>query len=723
MMDSTIRIALAGNPNCGKSTTFNAITGSKERVGNYPGITVERKEGCSCVHGVTLRIIDLPGTYSLTAYSMEELVARQVLVDEKPELAIDVVDATALERSLYLAVQLMELGVPVVLAMNMMDEVRQKGIHIHTSKLAARLGVPVVETVAKTGKGIGKLLKTVVEYAQGDAIKTFAPLHIPYGPDLDRVIDAMVARIEEAQFLTDRYPARFIAVKYLENDESLMERGRRHGPLGLELEAMAKEAEAMCERDSETYPEAVIADYRYAFINDILKNGVLEMEPADDVDTRSDKIDAVLTHKVVGPLLMLSILYTMFTVTIELGAYPQDLLIAGFEWFGNVCTELLPEGLLQSLIVSGVIDGVGGVLSFVPLILIMFFMLTFLEDLGYMARMAYMMDRVFRFFGLHGSSVMPFIISGGIPGGCAVPGIMSARTLRSPKERLATLVVSPFMMCGAKLPLFIMMTAAFFPNNAARVMLLFSLGAWIVALLTARVLRWAIIKGEPTPFVMELPPYRMPTLSGIWMLTWERSWQYVKKAGTVILAISILIWAAMTFPRLPAETIQTFDARVSAVMQDVQLSPDEQEQKIRSIRGEQAETALRNTLAGRIGDALLPATSLAGFNWKMNIAVLGGFAAKEVIVSTLGTAYSMAEIDPENPAALGERLKSDPHWTIPAVIGCMAFILLYAPCFVTVIAMARESSWKWAGFAVVFNTLLAYVLAVIIYQVGSVMGG
>ncbi|WP_462325054.1 ferrous iron transport protein B [Desulfoplanes sp.] len=722
-MDKTIRVALAGNPNCGKSTTFNAITGSKERVGNYPGITVERKEGSSCVHGTTLRVIDLPGTYSLTAYSMEELVARQVLVDENPELAIDVVDATALERSLYLAVQLMELGVPVVLAMNMMDEVRKKGIHIKTRELSKRLGVPVVETVAKTGKGIGKLMKAALDYAKGEEIKEFKPLHIPYGPELDTIIDKMVARIEEEDFLTDRYPPRFTAVKYLENDESLIERGRGRGPLGLELEAMAKEAEAICETASETYPEAVIADYRYAFINDILKQGVMEFDAPDVGYTRSDKIDTILTHKVIGPVLMVAILYGMFTVTIEFGAYPQELFIAGFEWIGRLCTRILPEGMLQSMVVSGIVDGVGGVLSFVPLILIMFLMLTFLEDLGYMARMAYMMDRIFRFFGLHGCSVMPFIISGGIPGGCAVPGIMSARTLRSPKERLATLVVSPFMMCGAKLPLFIMMTAAFFPNHAARVMLLFSLGAWVVALITARFLRWVVIKGEPTPFVMELPPYRIPTMRGIWLHTWERTWQYIKKAGTVILAISILIWAAMTFPQLPAEKVQVFDTQVANVMQDQDLSQKERRQKINAIRGEQAETTLRNTVAGRIGDALLPATSLAGFNWKMNIAVLGGFAAKEVIVSTLGTAYSMAEVDAEEAVALGERLKNDSHWTIPAVIGCMVFILLYAPCFVTVIAMARESSWKWAGFAVVFNTLLAYTLAVIIYQAGSVLVG
>ncbi len=722
MMTETIRVALAGNPNCGKSTTFNAITGSRERVGNYPGITVERKEGCSTVDGTSLRIIDLPGTYSLTAYSMEELVARRVLVDEKPELAINVVDSTALERSLYLAVQLMELGIPVVLAMNMMDEVRKKGIHIHTRKLADRLGVPVVETVAKTGKGIKKLMKATVDFARSEAREKWQPLHLSYGPDLDPVLKKMVARIEEEQFLTDRYPARFIAVKYLENDENLLERGRKAGPLGLELEALAKEVEAACDASGGTYPEAIIADYRYAFINDILKQGVMEIDDSGDRYTRSDSIDRVMTHKVIGPILMLAIMYTMFAMTIELGAYPQDLLITAFGWIGDICSRMLPDGLLQSLVVSGIVDGVGGVLSFVPLILIMFLMLTFLEDLGYMARMAYMMDRVFRFFGLHGSSVMPFIISGGIPGGCAVPGIMSARTLRSPKERLATLVVSPFMMCGAKVPLFIMMTAAFFPDNAARVMFLFSIGAWVIALITARFLRWAVIKGEPTPFVMELPPYRIPSFQGIWLHTWERTWQYIKKAGTVILAISVLIWAAMTFPQLPAGEIHAFDRQVEQVMQEDGLTPAVRDARVAGIRAHQAEMALRNTAAGRLGDVLLPATQLAGFNWKMNIAVLGGFAAKEVIVSTLGTAYSLVDLGNEEASGLGERLKADDHWTIPAVVACMVFILLYAPCFVTVIAMARESSWKWALFAVVFNTLLAYGLAVIVFQVGSFWG-
>ena len=719
MMTETIRVALAGNPNCGKSTTFNAITGSMERVGNYPGITVERKEGCSCVDGTNVRIIDLPGTYSLTAYSMEELVARNVLVDEKPELAINVVDATALERSLYLVVQLMELGVPVVLAMNMMDEVRKKGIHIHTHKLAERLGMPVVETVARTGKGIKKLMKATVDFARSEAMKTWQPLHLSYGPELDPVLEKMTTRIEEEHFLTDRYPARFIAVKYLENDERLLERGRQCGPLGLELEALAEKITAACETSAGTYPEGIIADYRYAFINDILQQDVMEINDADTRYTRSDSIDQVMTHKILGPVLMLGIMYTMFAVTIEFGAYPQEMLINAFGWIGDVCSRILPDGLLRSLVVSGVVDGVGGVLSFVPLILIMFLMLTFLEDLGYMARMAYMMDRVFRFFGLHGSSVMPFIISGGIPGGCAVPGIMSARTLRSPKERLATLVVSPFMMCGAKVPLFIMMTAAFFPHNAARVMFLFSIGAWVIALLTARFLRWAVIKGEPTPFVMELPPYRIPSFRGIWLHTWERTWQYIKKAGTVILAISVLIWAAMTFPQLPAGQIRAFDTQVQEVMQQSELAPAARDTRVAAIRAHQAETALRNTAAGRLGDALLPATRLAGFNWKMNIAVLGGFAAKEVIVSTLGTAYSMVDTGDEDGSGLGQRLKTDPHWTIPAVVACMVFILLYAPCFVTVIAMARESNWKWALFAVVFNTLLAYALAVIVFQVGS----
>ncbi|MBW1991491.1 MAG: ferrous iron transport protein B [Deltaproteobacteria bacterium] len=727
-MAANITAALAGNPNSGKTTMFNALTGSRQRVGNYPGITVERKEGSYRNNGLEVQIIDLPGTYSLTAYSLEELVARQVLVEERPDVVVHIVDATALERSLYLAVQFLELGVPLVLALNMMDEVKKKGIRINTARLSQLLQVPVVETVARQGRGKDQLMQAAVDQAR-QAGSGWKPLEISYGPHIDRVLGQMTARIEAAGFLTDRYPARWIALKYLEGDEKILEDGRRVGSLSEELEQMAAKAAELCEKHFHTYPEAIITDYRYGYINSILKQGVMVVEARPSFD-QSDQLDKVLTHKVLGPLIMFGILYGIFQLTFTLGEYPMGWLEAFFGWLGDTFTRILPEGLLRSLVVSGIIDGVGSVMGFVPLILIMFLLVTFLEDLGYMARVAYMLDRVFRLFGLHGASVMPFIISGGLPGGCAVPGVMAARTLRSPRERLATIITAPFQVCGAKIPVFILLVGAFFKQNQALVMFWITLGAWAAALLVSRLLRWTVIRGAPTPFVMELPPYRLPTLRGVLTHTWERTWQYIKKAGTVILAIAILLWAAMTFPQLPAGQVAQFQQEKQVTAQAVAetaarfgLSEAEKEkllrEKLAAIDARQGEAALRHSLAGRLGQAIAPVMSWAGFNWQTNIALIGGFAAKEVIVATLGTAYSLGEVDPEEAGGLAARIAADPHWTTPAILALIIFVLLYAPCFVTVVAMARESSWKWAAFSLIFNTVLAYGLAVLVYQVGS----
>jgi ferrous iron transport protein B len=397
-----------------------------------------------------------------------------------------------------------------------------------------------------------------------------------------------------------------------------------------------------------------------------------------------------------------------------------------FGWMGDTATALIPAGLLQSLVVSGIIDGVGGVLSFVPLILLMFMMITFLEDSGYMARMAYMMDRVLRVFGLHGSSVMPFIVSGGIPGGCAVPGVMAARTLRSPKEKIATVFVAPFMACGAKVPVFILLAGAFFQESAAAAMFWICLGGWIAALLVSRLLRSTLIKGESTPFVMELPPYRLPTLKGVLIHTTERVWQYVKKAGTVILAISILLWAAMTFPELPEEQSAALQARRNAIETRMDLVQDAVqkaalEKNLAELDNRQARDALMHSWAGRIGSAMEPISRLAGFDWRTNIALVGGFAAKEVIVATLGTAYSLGDVDPEETIGLSERLRDDPQWNKLTAVSLIIFVLLYAPCFVTVVVMARETSWRWAAFAMVFNTVLAFVLAVSVFQIGRAL--
>lgn len=719
-MSNAATVALAGNPNSGKTTLFNAITGARQRVGNYPGITVERKEGTVNLDDMKINVIDLPGCYSLSAYSQEELVARKVLVDERPDIVVDIVDATKLERHLYLAVQFFELGIPVVLALNMMDEAGKQGLRIDRKRLASLLRCPVVETVARSGQGKQELMREALKHAR-ERGGVWEPLQISYGPDLDRALVVMSELIESADFMTSRYPARWVALKYLENDEEIVALGRKLGGPAQELEDLVAKTRQHCQATLNTVPEAIIADYRYGLINSILRQDVIEHNPTqrERIDV-SAKLDLLLTNRLLGPLTMFAVLYGMFQVTFTMGEIPMGWLEGLFAWLGETATALIPEGLVQSLVVSGIIDGVGGVIGFVPLIAIMFLMISFLEDSGYMARVAYMLDRALRVFGLHGCSAMPFIVSGGIMGGCAVPGVMATRTLRSPKEKLATLITAPFMPCGAKLPVFLLLIAAFFSENEAQIMFGITLFAWAMALLVSKLLRSTIIRGEPTPFVMELPPYRLPTLNGILIHTWERVWSYIRKAGTVILAVSVLLWAAMTFPGLPEDAANTFEAERQAVAASVR-NGEEQQALIEIIDNLEAQASLRHSIAGRIGSFLEPISQWAGFDWRTNIALVGGFAAKEVIVSTFGTAYSLGEVDPEESASLSSRIAQDPAWNKATALALIIFVLLYAPCFVTVVTMAKESSWRWALFSTTFNTILGFTLAVAAYQVGTLL--
>ena len=727
-MIDVIRVAVSGQPNCGKSTMFNAITGATARVGNYPGITVDRLEGSYLMGETRFKLVDLPGTYSLSAYSMEEVVARDVIVDERPDVAINMMDATALERSLYLAVQLIEIGVPMVLGLNMMDEVRKKGIHIDTRKLSKLLKIPVVECIARIGEGKDRLMKAVKEVSQKTKGK-WAPLQISYGPDLDPVVDELTYKIEAEGFMTDRYNARWLAVKYLEKDEEILEAGKKAGPLGPEMEAYVDEVTRRLEDEKGTYPEAIIADYRYGFINSILNQGVVSRQDDLRIDF-SDRVDRVLTHAVMGPVIMVAILLALFYITFNLGTYPQGWVEAGFGFLGDLGTRFIPEGMAQSLVVSGIIDGVGAVLSFTPLILIMFSLLVFLEDLGYMARVAYMMDKLFKLFGLHGASVMPLIISGGLPGGCAVPGVMAARTLRSPRERLATIFTAPFTVCGAKTTAYVMLIAAFFPTHPTLAMFVVVMASWFFVLVVSRILRSTVISGPSTPFVMELPPYRLPTLRSVAIHTWDRVWQYVKKAGTVILGISILMWVLMTFPQLPRERAEEFASARTAAKTAVDQQVARQtltaaageamlQKKFAEIADDEGEAALRYSAAGRLGDAAESITRYAGFPWQANIALIGAFAAKEVFVSTLSTAYSMGDVDAEDAQSLSSRIAGDPQWTMPAVIAIMLFMLLYAPCMVTVAMIIREAGLRWALFSVFGSMAFAFALAVIVYQVGQ----
>ncbi len=731
----SINIALAGNPNSGKTTLFNRLTGARQHVGNYPGVTVEKKEGRCTYKSQDLNLTDLPGTYSLTAYTEEEVVARDFLIEKNP-LIINIADASNLERNLYLTMQLLEMGMPVVITLNMIDVAKQRGITIDHKLLSQRLGIPVVPIIARSGKGCQEMLAAAVASADLDTIQ---PIDISYGEDIDTALIQMQELIKQKSFMSDIYPGRWIALKYLESDSQIISKGQSHDhETSAALQKIVNQVDRHFLSTLNTHPEAIIADHRYGYIKSVLRDGVISFKHDMDRLFISDKIDKVLTNQFAGPLIMLAILFGLYQFTFTYSEMPVGWFESFFGWLGQIVDTTLADGYFKSLLVSGIIDGVGGVLGFVPIIFFMFFGIAILEDSGYLARVAYMMDRVLRIFGLHGSSVMAYIVSGGIAGGCAVPGVMATRTLRSKNERLATLLTAPFMNCGAKLPVLALLIAAFFKENQSNLLFVFTLVSWAGAMLIAKLLRVTVIRGESTPFVMELPPYRLPTIQGLLIHTWERTWQYIKKAGTIILAISVLIWAMMTFPELPASKVQFYENMRTAATasyssetvtqaSNQDLSKEEMStaalilrKELTSIDHQQAEQGLKHSVAGRMGTSLESISQYAGFDWRTNIALVGGFAAKEVIVSALGTAYSLGEVDAEDSASLSDTLANTPGWNKAVALALIIFVMFYAPCFVTVVCIVREAgSWKWGLFSMAFNTTLAYILAVTIYQVGS----
>ena len=790
-MDNKITIALSGNPNSGKTTVFNAITGARQQIANYPGVTVEKKVGHVTHKGCRIEVVDLPGTYSLTAYSLEEIVARDFLVNERPDLVVDIVDASNLDRNLYLAVQFKELGIPMIIALNMVDMAESRGIRVDHQQLSTLFGTPVVPMVARSNKGIQELLDKVLETAQEG--QQWHPAVISYGTDIDQSLDEIEAIIEGSSIFDKKYPSRWRALKCLEGDSQIIELLKRDPNLGQEIDAICKKTFKHIMDTLEEEPEGIIADHRYGYITGITKKSVKRK-----IEARlnlSDKIDKVLTNRIIGPLLMLAILYIIYVFTFSASEAPVGWFEAFFDGLKGVASSVIAPGYLQSMITSGVIDGVGGVLGFVPLIMFMFFAIAIMEDSGYMARVAYMLDRVLRWFGLHGNSVMALIVSGGISGGCAVPGVMAARTLRDPKERIATLLVVPFMNCGAKLPVYAVLIGAFFPENKARMMFYLTLLSWGFALFAAKFIRATVLKGPKTPFVMELPPYRMPTLRGLLIHTWERTWQYIKKAGTVILGFSIILWVMMTFPGPSKEQVRSFEDQRIRLTQSFLASPDvnewvKDEKELADLNGlydsyskatkenarvpladsdkqallslvkavlflesdrfsnqemgdgllnaaacyinythdiinvgvQEQQAALKGTMAGWLGQRLETITRPLGFDYRTNIALVGGFAAKEVVVSTLGTAYSLGDVDPDEAGSLSERLKNNPDWNPLLAFTLIIFTMLYVPCIVTVIMIKRESSWKWAGFSIAFNLVVAYFVALVISQVGAALG-
>ncbi len=688
---------------------FNALTGGRAHVGNYPGVTVEKRQGRTAYGEVEIKVVDLPGAYSLTAYSLEERVARDYLIQERPEVLIHVVDAANLDRNLYLAVQFMELGLPLVIALNMIDVAEARGLTIDVETLSRRLGVPVVPTVARNGKGLEELKKAVVETA--DRNLGWKPKKFTYGLDIDSKLKVMEELIASAEWYGELYQPRWLALKCLEGDTQITELVETEGgELGQTLLEHAGELERHLERTLDETPEGLIADYRYGFIASITKEAVTRKQ--DFRLLTSDRIDRVLINRLLGPVFLFLVLYSIYEFTFTLSETPVDWMMLFFSWLSGTMENLLPEGPLSSLLVSGVIDGVGGVLGFVPLIAFMFFAIAILEDSGYMARIAFIMDRVLRTFGLHGSSVLALIVGGGVAGGCAVPAVMAARTLRDPKERLATILVIPMMNCGAKLPVYAVLIAAFFSRHEASMFLLLTVISWTLALGASWLHRRTVLKGESTPFVMELPPYRLPTLSGLLIHTWERTWSYVKKAGTVILAVSVIMWTLMTYPGLPDEKTEAFQKMRSAVSEKTELA---------AIDAKEDQARLLNSTAGRLGRGLTYVTSPLGFDWRTNVALVGGFTAKEVVLSTLSTAYSIGQTD-DQETSLSQQLKTEPGWSPLVAFTLLLFIMLYAPCFPTIVVIKKESGWRWALFALIWNTLFAYVVALLVSQGGRALG-
>jgi ferrous iron transport protein B len=706
----SIKVALAGNPNAGKTSLFNALTGAHHKVGNYPGVTVEKIEGRRVRGGREYRFTDLPGIYSLTAYSIDEVVARDFLIDEKPDIIVDVIDSTNLERNLYLCLQFQELGIPVVAALNMSDEAEAKGVKIDDKALSKVLGIPMVRTVGTRGAGIEELLDAIeAELSRGVGGE---PKFVRYGDEIESRLGPIETAIAADSSFTERFPARWLAVKLIEKDANAFERLKSHRRAA-DVAAAARDASAWIERHYGKDAEIVVSEQRYGYIHGAVKETV-KIEKKRNFSI-TEAVDNVIMNRYLALPIFVGVLWAVFQLTFLLGEYPMAWLESFFGWCSDLAQAAIPEGFIQSLVVDGIIGGVGGVFSFVPLIIILFFLLSILEDVGYMSRAAFATDKFLHAFGLHGQSVFPMMLGFG----CSVPAIMAARTLKSKRDRIVTVLIIPFMSCGAKLPVHVLLAGAFFPDNAANMVILIYAVGVILSLLSALVLKKTVLRGDPTPFVMELPPYRAPTLRGVLWHVWEKTWHYLQKAGTVILAATILIWAITSFPvyEVPeSEMIARTEAFQTA-------NPDADEEALAAfMETVQAEEGLAHSAAGSIGRFIEPVFKPLGFDWKIGVATVTGFAAKEVVVSTLGVLYSVGTEEAEDSEGLRDALRADPTFNPLVAFVLMLFTLVIPPCFAALATIKAELGWKWLGFAFVFLLAVGWVLGFAVYQIGSLAG-
>lgn len=723
-----IRVALVGNPNCGKTSLFNVASGSHEHVGNYSGVTVDAKEGRFEYKGYKFVLVDLPGTYSLSAYSPEELYVRKNLIDNVPDVVINVVDASNIERNLYLTAQVIDMNLKVVMALNMYDELKDKGDELDIKQLGYLLGMPVCPTVSRDGTGIPELFDTVIKiYTQSDP-KLARHIHINHGAELEKSIDRIKLLLQKNQSLRDKYSTRYLAIKYLEDDKDIEKI----------IDTLPNRDEIISARVIEeqriidllhTNTESAIVDAKYAFIQGALAETYKPHQDATPRKTVTDKIDAVVTNKWMAFPIFIAVLYLIFQTTFAVGDYPMQWIDWFVGKFGDFVATFMADGWLKDLVVDGIISGVGSVLVFLPNILILYFFISLMEDSGYMSRAAFIVDKLMHKIGLHGKSFIPMVMGFG----CNVPAIMATRAIESRKSRMITIAIIPFMSCAGRLPIFVLLAGAFFPHNAALVLLGIYLLGIVLAILSAIVLS-KFVKDDDLPFVMELPPYRIPTAKAIWRHTWEKGQQYLQKMATTILICSVIIWFLGYFPKNKelmaaqeeyATLAQTPAGRLSANADEVDVNAalatkDQLATRIDSLYAYQQE----NSYIGQLGRMVSPALDPLGFNWKMDVGLLTGIAAKELVVSTLGVMYSEgAKVseghDMSEDTQLQSALVNDV--TPAAALSFMVFILLYFPCVATFVAIKNETGkWRWAVACCAYTMAVAWIMSFIVYRLALI---
>ena len=723
-----IRVALVGNPNCGKTSLFNIASGSHEHVGNYSGVTVDAKEGRFEYKGYKFVLVDLPGTYSLSAYSPEELYVRKNLIDNVPDVVINVVDASNIERNLYLTAQVIDMNLRVVMALNMYDELEDKGDELDIKQLGYLLGMPVCPTVSRDGTGIPELFDTVIKiYTQSDP-KLARHIHINHGAELEKSIDRIKLLLQKNQSLRDKYSTRYLAIKYLEDDKDIEKI----------IDTLPNRDEIISARVIEeqriidllhTNTESAIVDAKYAFIQGALAETYKPHQDATPRKTVTDKIDAIVTNKWMAFPIFIAVLYLIFQTTFAVGDYPMQWIDWFVGKFGDFVATFMADGWLKDLVVDGIISGVGSVLVFLPNILILYFFISLMEDSGYMSRAAFIVDKLMHKIGLHGKSFIPMVMGFG----CNVPAIMATRAIESRKSRMITIAIIPFMSCAGRLPIFVLLAGAFFPHNAALVLLGIYLLGIVLAILSAIVLS-KFVKDDDLPFVMELPPYRIPTAKAIWRHTWEKGQQYLQKMATTILLCSVIIWFLGYFPKNKelmatqeeyATLAQTPAGRLSANADEVDVNAaaatkQELMTRIDSLYAYQQE----NSYIGQLGRMVSPALDPLGFNWKMDVGLLTGIAAKELVVSTLGVMYSEgAKVseghDMSEDTQLQSALVNDV--TPAAALSFMVFILLYFPCVATFVAIKNETGkWRWAVACCAYTMAVAWIMSFIVYRLALI---